>query len=154
MNRIYVTVFRVFLINLNFYCCERGKKKELQVHGYLISINHKNKINIFTHAVNNRILILSLVLNACCTVIHFNLQRNYILHNVETLRPNSFMNYKTDWLKHTSLWKVDVIIKTFDCCFSSSFIPDLLIARLPVLLKDAVILYIKQIQYIPSGPMQ
>lgn len=114
MNRIYVTVFRVFLINLNFYCCERGKKKKdcMYMVIWSASFNHKNKINIFTHAVNNRILILSLVLNACCTVIHFNLQRNYILHNVETLRPNSFMNYKTDWLKHTSLWKVDVIIKT------------------------------------------
>lgn len=121
MNRIYVTVFRVFLINLNFYCCERGKKK-LQVHGYLISINHKNKINIFTHAVNNRILILSLVLNACCTVIHFNLQRNYILHNVETLRPNSFMNYKTDWLKHKFM-ESRCHYKDIDCCFSSSFIP-------------------------------
>lgn len=131
----------------------KGKKKELQVHGYLISINHKNKINIFTHAVNNRILILSQVLNACCTVIHFNLQRNYILHNVETLRPNSFMNYKTDWLKHKFM-ESRCHYKDIDCCFSSSFIPDLPIARLPVLLKDAVILYIKQIQYRPSGPMQ
>lgn len=133
----------------------KGKKKKdcMYMVSWSASFNHKNKINIFTHAVNNRILILSLVLNACCTVIHFNLQRNYILHNVETLRPNSFMNYKTDWLKHKFM-ESRCHYKDIDCCFSSSFIPDLLIARLPVLLKYAVILYIKQIQYRPSGPMQ
>lgn len=43
---------------------------------------------------------------------------------------------------NTSLWKVDVIIQTFDCGLSSSFIPDLIIAGIPVLLKILTIFFI------------